>query len=297
MRPHLVRPLSPATETRRARPAVLASAVFAALLFPAACDDEAPTGPVAPTATITRPAAGLVVVEGTPLELAGGATDPQEGPLGGERLAWTSSLDGPLGTGSSLRVGAASVGVHTITLTATDSDGNTDDASVSVLVEELEFLAGTLADPEIGVIVNSGGNAVRLFQLGDPDELRDIALGASSAVTPTGISIRGEVAAVPLGNAASVAVIDLRSQQVTSFFLFESGNATGSAFVDDATVLVANQETDQVGSFAPGQAGGRVTGLVSVTQFPAGIVPSARCGPSSSRPTWATTSRRPATAW
>ena len=246
------------------------------LLAITACGDEAPTepvGPSAPNAVITSPASGLAIDEGTPVRLVGTATDPQDGTLGDAALAWSSSIDGVLGGGSSLEVESPSVGVHTITLTATDSDGNTGNASVSLLVEELEFIDGTVGDPQIGVVVSSIGNALRLFQLGDPGENRDIALGASSAVTPTGISIQGETGIVPLGNAASVAVIDLRSQQIDGFFLFESGNATGSAFVGAGTVLVANQETDQVGRLMLGQAGGFIGDLVSVTEFPAGIVP------------------------
>ncbi|MYB07067.1 MAG: hypothetical protein F4Y24_12010 [Gemmatimonadetes bacterium] len=254
----------------------LCSTTLLVLFAITACGDEPPTGPVgpsAPTAVITSPASGLVIHEGTPVSLAGTATDPQDGTLGDAALAWSSSIDGALGTGSALDVASPSVGVHTITLTATDSDGNTGNASVSLLVEELEFIDGTVGDPQIGFVVNSSGNAVRLFQLGDPGENRDIALGASSAVTPTGISIRGETGVVPLGNAASVAVIDLRTQQIDGYFLFESGNATGSAFVGAGTVLAANQQTDQVGRFMLGQAAGSIGDLVSVTQFPTGIVP------------------------
>lgn len=249
------------------------------LVVLAACGNEdsadpiGPIGPGTPTVTITSPASGLTVDEGTPVQLAGSATDPQDGPLGETALAWASSVDGALGTGSSLEVVSPSVGVHTITLTATDSDGNTGSASVSLLVENLEFLDGTVADAQIGIIVNTSANAIRLFQLGNPGESRDVALGASSAVTPTGISIRGETGVVPLGNAASLAVIDLRTLQIGGFFLFESGNATGSAFVDDRTVLAANQQTDEVGRFTVGQAGGAIGERVSVTQFPTGIVP------------------------
>ncbi len=254
----------------------LPSAILLALLAITACGDEAPTapaGPSAPTVVITSPASGLAIHEGTPVGLVGTATDPQDGTLGDAALAWSSSIDGALGTGSSLEVASPSVGVHTITLTATDSDGNTGNTSVSLLVEELAFIDGTVSDPQIGIVVNSSGNAVRLFQLGDPGENRDIALGASSAVTPTGIAIRGETGVVPLGNAASVAVIDMRSQQIDGFFLFESGNATGSAFVGASTVLAANQQTDQVGRFMLGQAGNSIGDLVPVTEFPTGIVP------------------------
>ncbi|MDE2752055.1 MAG: hypothetical protein OXI83_05710 [Gemmatimonadota bacterium] len=258
--------------------AALRPTTLLALLTLTACGDDAPmepVGPAAPTAVITSPASGFTVNEGTPVRLVGSATDPQDGTLGDAALAWSSSIDGALGTGSPLEVASPSVGVHTITLTATDSDGNTGAGSVSVLVEELEFLDGTVRNAEIGIVVNSRGKAIRLFQLGDPDEQPEIPLGASSAVTPTGLAVRGETAVVPLGNAASVAVIDLRTQQPNGFFLFESGNATGSAFVDDRTVLAANQKTDQVGKFSLGQAGDAIGDLVSVTPFPTGIVPYA----------------------
>lgn len=256
--------------------AALRPTTLLALLTLTACGDDAPTepvGPAAPTAVITSPASGFTVDEGTPVRFVGSATDPQDGTLGDAALAWSSSIDGALGTGSPLEVASPSVGVHTITLTATDSDGNTGAASVSVLIDELEFLDGTVRNAEIGIVVNSREKAIRLFQLGDPDEQRDIPLGASSAVTPTGLAVRGETAVVPLGNAASVAVIDLRTQQPNGFFLFESGNATGSAFVDDRTVLAANQRTDQVGRLKLEQAGDRIGDLVSVASFPTGIVP------------------------
>jgi hypothetical protein len=156
---------------------------------------------------------------------------------------------------------------------AVDSDGNRGTATVSVSVEELDFLDGTVENAEIGLVVNSLENGLRIFQMGNVTETRDIPLGASSAVTPTGLSIRGERAAVPLGNAASVAVIDLRSQTVEGFYLFPSGNATGSSFVNQETVVVANQETDEVGKFSLAQGGGAITETVSVTQFPTDVIP------------------------
>lgn len=217
--------------------AALRPTILIALAGLAACSEETPTGPNTPTAVITSPASGLTLQEGVPIRLAGSATDPQDGPLGAAALAWSSSIDGSLGTGSTLDLILPSTGVHTITLAATDSDGNTGDAAVSVLVEELEFLDGTVADPQIGIVVHSLDNAVRLFQVGDPEERHDIALGASSAVTATGISIRGETAVVPLGNAASVATIDLRSRQIASAFFAGTvawNTATGT-FVRDAS--------------------------------------------------------------
>ena len=246
--------------------------LFLTVAFLLSCSDEEPTGPASPTVIITAPVPGSTIWEGTPLLLVGSASDPQDGPLPDESLAWTSSIDGAIGTGGSCEVQSLSAGVHTITLLATDSDGNRGSATVSVAVRELDFLDGTVADPEIGLVINSLENGLRLFQLGDPTDSRDIALGASSAVTATGFSIHGETAAVPLGNAASVAIIDLRSRTIEGFYLFPTGNATGSSFVNGQTVVVANQETDQVGRFTVGQGGGAITRVVAVTPNPTEVI-------------------------
>lgn len=235
------------------------------------CSDG-PIGPEAPVVTIASPSAGLEVTEGMPLRLEGSASDPQDGPLQPAALTWASSIDGPLGVGPLLELEGPSVGVHTITLSASDVDGNESTASVSVVVNELDFIDGTLGDSRIGLVVSSLGNALRLFRVGDPSDYRDIPLGASSAVTATGVTTRGEHAVVPLGNAASVALIDVRSRQIESFYLFASGNATGSAFVSETTVLAANQETDQVGRFTIGQANHQITDLVSVAPFPNDVI-------------------------
>ena len=138
--------------------------------------------------------------------------------------------------------------------------------------DTLDFLDGTVQDPQIGIVVNSLENVIRLFQLADPQETRNIPLGASSAVTATGVSVRGDRAAVPLGNAASVALIDLRTQIIEGFYLFPSGNTTGSDFADDGTVLVANQETDEVGKFTVGQPGSAITATVPVTPNPTDVI-------------------------
>lgn len=250
----------------------LRAALGCALLLTAAgCGDD-PTGVNAPVVLISSPGTGAVYAEGVRIRLVGTATDFEDGALEGASLSWTSSIDGPLGTGDDLTVENASPGLHEIRASATDSDGNAGTASVTVSVEALEFFEGTPDDPQIGVVVNTLDNSLRLFQLGDPTESRDIALGASSAVTATGISVRGRYGAVPLGNAASVALIDLTTQRVESYFLFPSGNATGSTFVDDDVVLVANQTTDEVGRFSVTQTSSDITATVPVAPFPTDII-------------------------
>lgn len=133
------------------------------------------------------------------------------------------------------------------------------------------FVEGTDSDPRIGLVVNSSGNALRFFQLGSPETIRVVPLGASSSVTPTGLSVRGRKVAVPLGNAASVAVIDAAEQSVERFFLFPSGNATGSAFAEDGSLLLANLTDDEVGRVTLGQAGDAIEQTVDVAPAPTDI--------------------------
>ena len=79
-----------------------------------------------PEANIADPADGIEVTEGHLLSFVGSALDPEDGSLSGSALEWTSSLDGNIGTGGNFIKSDLSVGVHTITLTATDMNGNSD---------------------------------------------------------------------------------------------------------------------------------------------------------------------------
>lgn len=143
-------------------------------------------------------------------------------------------------------IGALSVGaLAALAACGSDSTGPTPPTG---------FLAGTSSNHEIGVVVNSTGKALTLFQLGSPSTQRQIPLGTSSTVTPTGLTVRGRRALVPLGDAASAALIDLESQTITRYFTFASGNATGVAFADDTTMLLANPTLNIVGRTTVGQA-------------------------------------------
>lgn len=85
---------------------------------------------------------GIGVAPGTVVTLRGSAVDPEDGVLTGTRLVWTSDRDGFLGTGQMLNVvlsGPAvpcnpEIVIHTITLRATDSNGNSVSVTVRVAV-------------------------------------------------------------------------------------------------------------------------------------------------------------------
>lgn len=92
-----------------------------------------------PEASIAQPSAESTFDEGDAVTLEGTATDPTEGSLSGASLEWSSDRDGTLGTGGTVTTSSLSGGPHTVTLTATDSDGNTGSASVRILVESPGF--------------------------------------------------------------------------------------------------------------------------------------------------------------
>ncbi|MEF8815614.1 MAG: DNRLRE domain-containing protein [Salinibacter sp.] len=90
-----------------------------------------------PSASIASPANKSGIDEGA-IMLAGTGADPVGGELVGDRLAWSSDVDGSLGVGDSLSPGLSS-GPHALTLTVTDRDGNTASATADVVVEQPGF--------------------------------------------------------------------------------------------------------------------------------------------------------------
>jgi Raf kinase inhibitor-like YbhB/YbcL family protein len=89
-----------------------------------------------PAVTITAPPANAVFFLGQPVDFAGSADDLLHGQLTGDALVWTSDRDGRIGTGAALTVSDLSEGAHTITLTATDSQGLAGTAQVSITVTD-----------------------------------------------------------------------------------------------------------------------------------------------------------------
>lgn len=93
-------------------------------------------------------------------------------------------------------------------------------------------------------------------------------------MTPVGFAVRGRRASVPLGNAASVALVNLETAAIQRFFTFASGNATGSAFSDDTTIFVANTTTGVVGRMTVGQASDQISATAKVAPQPTAVAVS-----------------------
>lgn len=87
-----------------------------------------------PMAVITNPADGSTFATSQQVDLRGYGFDPDEQLDPGD-LAWTSTVDGPLGTGTGVLT-TLGAGTHTITLTATDEHGATGSDSITLSVIE-----------------------------------------------------------------------------------------------------------------------------------------------------------------
>ena len=95
-----------------------------------------------PSVRILAPVRDDLLAPGKLFTLRGVATDPEDGPLTGARLVWSSSIDGVLGTGETLNVTLSGppvpcnpeIIIHTLTLRATDSDGHSVEVKVRVTV-------------------------------------------------------------------------------------------------------------------------------------------------------------------
>ena len=141
----------------------------------------APSGPVnnAPAVSITSPANGFTFDSGTSILFEGSASDTEDGDLTAS-LAWTSSIDGPIGAGGSYWT-TLSDGNHMITAEVTDSGGATRSASISITVGNPPAEATTVSVASITYATEGGRNS-------DKHLLTTVALdppvsGASVSIT------------------------------------------------------------------------------------------------------------------
>jgi uncharacterized repeat protein (TIGR01451 family) len=113
-----------------------------------------------PVATILAPSDGIAVPEGDAVVLVGGGFDPEDGYLPDSAFTFSSDLQGTLyPVHSSVVQASLSQGVHTITLSGVDSDGNTNQTSITVTVGDpdvvpaLDSLTPTSGAPGTAVTI------------------------------------------------------------------------------------------------------------------------------------------------
>lgn len=90
---------------------------------------------------------------GFPVPLGASAFDAEDRMLPGEAIAWSSSIDGELGTGSELVVDDLTPGTHTITASVTDSDGLIDAQAFELVIDD--SVLQPAADPAVEADVSA----------------------------------------------------------------------------------------------------------------------------------------------
>ena len=89
---------------------------------------------------ILAPEDGDVFAPSEVVMVRGAAWDTEDGDLADEALSWQDSVNGVLGRGEVLRLANLTPGYHTITLTATDSDGLSASDSVTIYIGHRTWL-------------------------------------------------------------------------------------------------------------------------------------------------------------
>ena len=90
-------------------------------------------GQSVPSAFIGSPVHHSTFLTTDNILFSGSGDEAKGGNLIGDSMVWTSDIDGQIGTGESF-TRSLTVGNHVITLTVTDSDGDTGDAIVTIMV-------------------------------------------------------------------------------------------------------------------------------------------------------------------
>ena len=112
----------------------------------------------APVARIDTPVDNTVFELDNQVTFTGTATDTEDNVLSGAALAWESSVDGRIGSGSSVTTDNLSHGTHLITLTATDSQGNSDSVSITITMNPTAntLPTATITNPATGLTFDYG---------------------------------------------------------------------------------------------------------------------------------------------
>jgi hypothetical protein len=131
---------------------------------------------------ILTPDPDAVLAAVNPVYLSGTAYDPDDGALTGSALAWSSNLQGSLGTGSSLSV-SLQPGNHVITLTATDSDNNSISTTTNLTMAGAPPAVTVTATPQ-----NTGSNSCETIRINAQPGVNGAALSVVQASVDGGFT-------------------------------------------------------------------------------------------------------------
>lgn len=114
-----------------------------------------------PTVVITSPANGATFTFGADITFTNSSTDTEDGNLS-STCVWSSSLNGALGSGTSITRNTLVPGTHTITASVTDSGTLTTVATINITVGGSGGGGTAPSAPLVGTTKNLGGGQARI---------------------------------------------------------------------------------------------------------------------------------------
>lgn len=115
---------------RYIRLSLLLALTFVSMILSSCTDDEVNKNPIA---EITAPSTNDSYAVGATIIFKCTASDPEDGEITKENIIWNSSIDGSLGNGAELST-TLTEGIHKITLTAIDNNGNEVSDEITLLI-------------------------------------------------------------------------------------------------------------------------------------------------------------------
>lgn len=91
-----------------------------------------------PQLDLLAPADGDLFMLQQAVTLSASASDPEDGDISAA-IAWSSNLDGELGSGGSLSIDSLSLGTHTISASITDSAGGMQTLTTQIVVDQIDL--------------------------------------------------------------------------------------------------------------------------------------------------------------
>ena len=211
--------------------------------------------PSVPQICIVSPADGSIFNSGTTVLLQGIASDPEDGDISSS-IVWTSDLQAGAGIGAELSTSQLIDGVHTITATITDSNGNSSNESVTVTVSDT-FPTISITSPPDGTV--SGPGSFVLFEgtandTEDGDISEQIVWGSNlQAGSGTGASFSVNLLIMGV-HTTTATITDALGNVATDTVMVTVSNTTptvsitnpidGATFASGATVNFAGTASD-----------------------------------------------------
>ena len=208
----------------------------------------------APAVTVTEPADQSTFAAGAPILFMASASDTEDGDIS-TNLSWSSSLDGPIGSGASFSTSALSVGTHTISASVTDSGSASGSDSIEVTVTAAPNTAPTvtITAPANGSAFLAGSS---IAFAGSASDIQDGTLSASLSWSS---SVDGSI-----GSGASFSTGGLSvGTHTISASVTDSGSASGSASISVTVNPVPNSDVVNLATSDASTARGTVAGGTS----------------------------------